>query len=528
VTGGVVVLPPDPSREAVAAAFADAWARLVEDAGPGTNQKARQLFRDWLRVDAVAAIRFVSEPPGMLSRRGGIFLLTALAETDPEEASRIAFQSGLESTASSEAVFKVWGSRNPMAAFAFSEQNLPAHRRLAAETGILAGWAAVAGSEAFAWLQSQPKGWRKDQLMSRMALGMLQNSPNDLVQLMKEGSMPPEMKSGLQRLEEYHDSDRVLNTVQAALTAGADAKELLALANHITAPGLAIAVMTAAVQAAAPGDANDVAKLAAMLNPDRPDYLLRGLGRAAPAAGLAWALENDLPLNDLAESWAEHDAAGALGALLGQARGGRADEAMRRIMPRAAASAPAEAIEAMLQVEFPASERRKHLSAAARVLARSDPGQAVLALGRIPDAPPEEVSAVLAISGRTDAKAAAAALAECDLATDGYIAAESLTRGWAVADPVAASEWVRTLPQGELRDGGAAGLARSVMEGDPVAAFTWALEVNEPGIRDRIALQAAEKLKEAQTLERMEADARLSDAARAALRSYWSSSIPDK
>lgn len=547
VTSGLVVLPLDATPETVTAAFAGAWKRLKSDPGADMKLQAQQLFSDWLRVDPEAAIRFVREPPGLLKERGGEFLLAALAETDPERACQIAFKSGLDSQTASGEVLKVWASRDPAAALAYVS-TLPSHQRLAAEMSALTGWAAVSGPEAFAWLQSQPEGWRRDRLMNKMAVCLLQNSPGDMVNLMKLGGLPPEMMKGLRQWEEKTDSAQILSAAQAALTAGGDVKDLLRLfgtntslsflvlagggglndlenrlrqAQKTNVSRLGAALMVAAVQNAAPKDVADVAKLAASFDSSDVSLLLRGLGRAAPEAGLAWAVENNQPLTALAASWADYDARAALQSLLALPRGEASDAAVREIIAKAAQTAPAEAIEAVLQVTMPADERRKHLSAAARVLARSDPAQAVQALGRIPDAPPEEVSAVLAISGRSDAKAAAAALATCELATNGYIAAESLTRGWAIADPSGASEWVRTLPPGELRDGGAAGLARSVMESDPSAAFTWAMEINDGTIRDNVALQAVAEIKKTQSLEQIEADARISDAARGVLQTYW-------
>lgn len=551
VASGLVVLPLDATPEAVAAAFAGAWARLAADPGADMKLQAQQLLSDWLRVDPEAAIRFVSEPPGLLKQRGGEYLLAALAQTDPERACQIAFKSGLESQTASGAVLRLWASRDPEAALAYVS-TLPSHQRLAAEMNALTGWAAVSGPEAFAWLQTQPESWRRDRLMNKMAVTMLQNSPGDMVSLMKQGGLPPEMRRGLRQWEEQSDSTQILSTVQAALTAGGDVKDLLRLfgtnrlatttlpawalpvggyvkdllwqAKETNVSRLGAALMVAAVQAAAPKDAADVAKLVASFDSKDTAVLLRGLGRAAPEAGLAWAIENNQPLTGLASSWADYDARGAMQSLLALPRGEASDAAVRDIIAKAAQTAPAEAIEAAVQVEMPADQRRKHLSAAARVLARSDPAQAVLALGRIPDAPPEEVSAVLAISGRSDAKAAAAALAQCDLATNGYIAAESLTRGWAIADPSGASEWVRTLPGGELRDGGAAGIARSVMQSDPSAAFTWAIEINDAAIRDKVAVQAVREIRKTRSLEQMESDARISEAARGVIHSYWNRS----
>jgi hypothetical protein len=557
VANGLVVLPPDATPEAVAAAFAAAWTKLSAEPGADMRLQAKQLFSDWLKVDPEGVIRFVTEPPGALIRRGGEYLLTTLAEMDPEQACQIALKGGLDSKAASAVVLNVWGSRDPTAAMTYVA-TLPSHQRLAAELSALTGWAAVSGPEAFAWLESQPTGWRRDQLMNKIAVCMLQNSPVDMVRLVQQGSLPPEMMTGLRQWERQADAAQLLSTVQAALAAGGNVRELLrafgmadwskleqhpAVRQHLrlqgmdsAVTGLGRALMVAAVQNAAPKDADDVARLAATFDgkdtsPFLPELLLRSLGTGAPEAGLAWALENNQPLAPLAASWAEYDARSALQSLLALPRGEVVDEAVRQILAKAAQSAPVEAMEAALQISMPAMDRARHISAAARVLARSDPAKAILGLGRIPDAPPEEVSAVLAIGGRSDANAAAAALAQIDLNTNGYIAAESLTRGWAVADPSGASEWVRTLPAGELRDGGAAGLARSVMESDPSAAFTWALEISEPGIRDTVATQAVKELKKSRSLAQIEADARLSEAAQRVIHEYWnrpdSPQVPD-
>ncbi|HWB01479.1 MAG TPA: hypothetical protein VG796_00555 [Verrucomicrobiales bacterium] len=525
VRSGLVVLPPDATTETIAAAFAEAWKKLSVEGGHHMQINAQQLFIDWLRVDAEAAIRFVSDPPGNLIKQGGEYLLTALAETDPSKACAIAFKGGLDGPLASEKVLKVWGSRDPQAALAFAA-GLPAHQRLAAEMSALGGWLAVSGPEAFAWLQSQPESWRRDMMMNRMAVTLLQNSPAEIAELARTGSLPDEMKRSLRKWDEKTDSATLINLVQDALTAGGTAKSLLDVANGLGSTRMAAAVVSAAVQSSTPKDAADVAKLAASLGLKDNTALLCGLGRSAPEAGFAWALENKQPLDLLAAAWAEYDAKSAMQSLLAQPRGGLADEAVQAIIGKTASTAPAEAIEAALQIPMDTKERRKHLSAAARVLARSDPAQAVAALGKIPDAPPEEVSAVLAVSGRANAKAAAAALAQVDLNTNEYIASESLTRGWAIADPAGASEWVRTLPKGDLRDGGAAGLARGVMQSDATAAFAWAMEINDPVIHDRVAVEAVNELKKTRSLEQIKADTALDDAIRGQLATYWNRPAP--
>ena len=55
--------------------------------------------------------------------------------------------------------------------------------------------------------------------------------------------------------------------------------------------------------------------------------------------------------------------------------------------------------------------------------------------------------------------------------------AEGVARVWVTADPVAASEWIATLPPGDARNGATYHLVEGISGSDPASAFRWAASV---------------------------------------------------
>ena len=57
---------------------------------------------------------------------------------------------------------------------------------------------------------------------------------------------------------------------------------------------------------------------------------------------------------------------------------------------------------------------------------------------------------------------------------------------WAMKDPLAASEWVMTLPEGHVRDRALGSVASRWAEKDPVAASGWAMKLPEGKNKDQL------------------------------------------
>ena len=65
--------------------------------------------------------------------------------------------------------------------------------------------------------------------------------------------------------------------------------------------------------------------------------------------------------------------------------------------------------------------------------------------------------------------------------------AEGVVRAWVATDPVAASEWVATLPSGGTRNGAIYHLVEGIKNSDPAAAFQWANSI-EGDLDKRLSL----------------------------------------
>ena len=128
---------------------------------------------------------------------------------------------------------------------------------------------------------------------------------------------------------------------------------------------------------------------------------------------------------------------------------------------------------------------------------------------------------LLAVGASRDPHGTAAALARVELPVTDREAAGAFTLGWARNDPGAATDWVRALPPGEMREGGAAGLASSIAHKDPVGAFAWALEVNQSEMRQDVLRTVIEAAVKAGTpLDSLLSEPRLTPEERGSLREH--------
>ncbi len=56
-------------------------------------------------------------------------------------------------------------------------------------------------------------------------------------------------------------------------------------------------------------------------------------------------------------------------------------------------------------------------------------------------------------------------------------AVAGVSSAWRASDPVAASEWIATLPQGDSRNNAIYNLVQNMRNADPSSAFVWASDV---------------------------------------------------
>jgi hypothetical protein len=263
-----------------------------------------------------------------------------------------------------------------------------------------------------------------------------------------------------------------------------------------------------------------IVRLAASVPEKGRDAFIAALGTASPEAGLAWALTTGAPLAPLAAAWAKSNPEAALAALRQAPRSAEIVAALRAAASEAFETAPVAVLQTLAALP-PEKDSASLLHSAIKKAAFTDPVQTLEVLGTVASVTPEEVSMVLAAGARTDPQGTAAALARVDLPVTDTVAAESFTRGWAAADPAAASVWVRGLPAGEMRDGGAAGLARTVAGADPPGAFAWAVEITEPDMRQRVLRTVIEAAVRAGTpLDSLLSEPRLSPEERGTLRAH--------
>lgn len=80
-----------------------------------------------------------------------------------------------------------------------------------------------------------------------------------------------------------------------------------------------------------------------------------------------------------------------------------------------------------------------------------------------------------------------AAQEQMDLISDQQLVAEacnSLLAKLGKSQPEKAAEWVNSLPEGDVRDSSAAGLARALSRTDPINSVRWAISVNDERLRN--------------------------------------------
>ena len=66
---------------------------------------------------------------------------------------------------------------------------------------------------------------------------------------------------------------------------------------------------------------------------------------------------------------------------------------------------------------------------------------------------------------------------------------QQVANRWAQADPVSASEWIATLPQGETRDSAATALINHIQNDDPEMAIAWSENLTNPDQRQQSLYQ---------------------------------------
>ena len=516
VSMGLLHWPETGDPAAVNAAFADAW-RKLRPSLPATDEedKARQLFADWWKTDPEAALRFVSDPPGLFVERGGMFLLPLLAAQDPARAWALTNHAGDLSarTTAQTSLLNTWAMRAPDEAMAFAA-GLPAHQKLQAEAAVLAGWP---GERAFAWCAALPESWHKQKLLNGLLHTAAANDPAAVAAAMQSGGVTAKMVNGL-------DAVAVDRIMRAAFATERDPLAVCLRAEKADHAMLAVSAWRALLEVRGTATPGTVAILAAAFPDKASDAFMDALGRAAPEAGLAWALQNKVPPGRLLTEWARGSPDAAMAALRALPDNEQTRDARLAVAQDFSAANPEVAAAAL--ENYPANAASGSLlRSAARGMARLDPVRALQLLNEAPDTTPEEVSVILAIGGRSNPQATSEALAKSDLPVTDTVASESFIRGWGASDPVAASEWVHDLPPGDLRDGGAAGLARIITESDPVSAFAWALEVVEPDMRARVLGSVFdEAVRRGLSTESMMNDPRLAPVERGTLRARNSSS----
>lgn len=533
VQSGLVKWPESGNGDDIAYAFADAWRKLrpsvrVSFYGEMVGEeegRARQLFADWWKIDPDGALRFVSEPPGAFIGRGGMYLLPHLAARDPRKAWALAdlvTRDDHRKMVRGE-VMRAWANRAPEEALAFAA-GLPSSQRLPAEASAIHGWAVSHAADALEWAAAQPDGWRRNELQKVLVRGVVESDPATLAAFLRSGKMDTTMVALVFMEKEDNGREPATRLARAAVASDPDPLGFCLWASEPRMSHLASAAWTALMEREGVRTAGDIARLATKVPADRLDAFCAALGNAAPGAGLTWALEKGAPLSPLATAWARAEPEAALAALRDLPKTPGSLAALRAAVNAVRDVAPVAVLEALASLAPPpdhVKEFAREMRGAVECAASVDPVRTLRILSGIPSATPEEVSTVLAVGAHRDPRAVAAVLAEYELPVTEVVAAEYFTRGWAVADPHAASEWVSTLPQGDLRDGGAAGLARTVAKVDPAGAFAWGLEIGEAQMRLRAlstALDAAAKA--GKPLEPILTDTRLMPEDRAALRQH--------
>lgn len=529
-----LVPPPDGGEPAqVSAAFAAALQKLLpaaQDAAGAEADSVRQLFADWWQLDPAAALRFVSEPPGVFTSRGGLFLLPLIAARDPRRAwtlTTLAQQPADRMKARME-VMRAWAHRVPHEAMSFAA-SLSGTQRGEAERAALDGWAARDAAAALAWVAALPEGWRRGEMMKQYALAATESDPATLAAALRRGTVSAKTLSDIFSYRHEHGADPATVIARAAIASDPDPLGFCVVTSEKGLTSLAAAAWSALLERDGAITAESIGRIAAGVPEKGQAAFAAALGAAAPEAGLAWALEHGAPLPSLATAWARLDPEAALSALQKVSRSPEIIGALRAAAYEARESAPVAVLQLMASLPAKADDdhAREDLHDMVKRAAFSDPVRTLEALHAMSTVTPEEVSMVLAAGGSRDPLGTAAALARVELPVTDTVAAESFTRGWAAADAAAASVWARELPPGDLRDGAAAGLAHSAARTDPAGAFAWAVEVTAPDMRQRVLRTVIESAAKSGTpLEPLLNEPRLTAEERGTLRAHAASATP--
>ena len=71
-----------------------------------------------------------------------------------------------------------------------------------------------------------------------------------------------------------------------------------------------------------------------------------------------------------------------------------------------------------------------------------------------------------------------------------HVAAKSasglLASNWCKSDSLKASEWVNTLPGGNIKQAATAGLARELMKESPAEAMPWIEQISDPKLKEKL------------------------------------------
>lgn len=528
---GLLQWPASGDPAEVTAAFAESWRKLRPLVAAGTrdgdlenHNQARQLFADWWKLDPAAALRFVSEPPGVFTERGGMFLVPLVAARDPRQAWKLAdlAMQRHERSAARVDVMRAWAHRAPQEAMAFTA-SLSGSQRAEAERAALRGWVALNARDAIAWVAALPESWRKEERLEAVTFEAASSDPASFVAALRRGEVEARTCELLLKYRRESGADPFGALARAAIASDPDPRGFCLWAAEKGLVPLASAAWAALMERDGLHTAEAIARLAASLPDNGREAFSAALGTAAPEAGLAWALTNNAPLAPLAKAWAGTDPEAALAALNASPQSPEMVAALRAAAFEARESAPVAVLQVMASLPARPDDdhAREDMHDMVKRAAFADPVQTLEILGTIPTATPEQVSMLLAVGAHRDPHGTAAALARVELPVTDTVAAESFTRGWASNDPAAASLWVRDLPAGEMRDGGAAGLARSVARTDPPGAFAWAVEVTEPDMRQRVLCTVIESAVKAGTpLEALLSEPRLTPEERGTLRAH--------
>ena len=520
VKSGWVVWPENGESAAVNEAFKAALEKLKSTGLDSfevseATARARQIFADWWKVDPQGVERYVSEPPGQFLARGGMLLLPFLMARDAQYAwdlaGRVVEPQSIHWVRAD--VLKEMARLSPDRVLALAAGLQPFERRMAEEAALKA-WPV---EQALAWCAKLPSAWKRSQLEYSLVKHLISEDPAKAAAMLRAGSLPVDKVASFFPGDLNSNQDRVLRFARTALASDPDPMASCLWAAQSQSVSLGAAAFTAFFEQQTSLSGSTITSLASKLPKSSLVFLAAALGSSAPQEGLSWAVRDTKTMGAFFKAWAGHDPANALAAAetLPQSQYARLT-----IAEKAAQSAPEIAIAALRS--FPdQAQASPILLKAAREIAYQDPALALEALASASGTSAVEVSVVLAIGGRIDPQATANALAQYDLPVSDYVAVESFTRGWATANPEAASQWVTALPPGGLRDGGAAGLAIQVGAEDTVGGYLWAMEIREAALRSRVlALQPSLKNNPGPVVESLLRDPRLNAAQQSALRTY--------